>query len=62
LLFGTLRVEGIKRRDWRYAAVFERIEPFFALAAKPVRTFDGEVCGANIDVYAFTSGWEGGGS
>lgn len=55
-------MEGIKRRDWRYAAVFERIEPFFALAAKPVRTFEGEVCGANMDVYAFTSDREGGGS
>lgn len=46
----------------RYAAVLERMESFFALAAKPVRTFEGDVLEANMDVYAFISDGGGGGS
>ena len=56
------RVDGMSRCDWRYTALFERIESFFALAAKPVSTFEGEVCGSNMDVYAFISDWGGGAS
>lgn len=54
--------EGRRRCDMRYAAVLERMESFFALAAKPVRTFEGDVLEANMDVYAFISDGGGGGS
>ena len=37
------------RKDCRCKATFERIEPFFALAAKPVKAFDVAVFGAKID-------------
>lgn len=30
--------------------MLDRKEPFFAFAAKPVKTFDGEVLGAKTDV------------
>lgn len=41
---------GNTRKDCRCEATFERIEPFFALAAKPVRSFDVMVLGAKMDV------------
>ena len=48
--FGMEKVEGMTRWDWRYAVTLERIEPFFALAAKPVRTLEGAVLAAKIEV------------
>ena len=42
-------VGASNRKDCRCEATFERIEPFFALAAKPVKTFDVAVLGAKID-------------
>ena len=48
--FGIVAFEGNIRKDCRCEATFERIEPFFALAAKPVRSFDVAVFGANMDV------------
>ena len=47
---GIVMVEGNTREDCRCEATFERIEPFFALAAKPVRSFDVAVFGAKMDV------------
>lgn len=54
--------EGNTLKNCRCGATFERIETFFALAAKPVRSFDVEVLGAKMDVYASTSAAGGGGS
>lgn len=42
--------EGSVRRLCRCEATFERIDPFFALAAKPVRIFDVAVFEAKMDV------------
>ena len=47
---GIATVEGNTRKDCRCEATLERIEPFFALAAKPVRSFDVAVFGAKMDV------------
>ena len=47
---GIVMSEGNSRRDCRCEATFERIEPFFALAAKPVRSFDVMVFGAKMEV------------
>lgn len=41
---------GSSRRDCRFDATLERIESFFALAAKPVKSFDVAVFGAKMDV------------
>ena len=48
--FGIVMLGGSIRRSCRCEATLERIEPFFALAAKPVRSFDVAVFGAKIDV------------
>ena len=48
--FGIVKFGGSTRRDCRCKATFERIEPFFALAAKPVRSFIVAVFGAKMDV------------
>lgn len=47
---GIVMFECNTRKDCRCEATFERIEPFFALAAKPVRSFDVAVLGAKMDV------------
>ena len=48
--FDIVTFEGNNRKDCRCEATFERVEPFFALAAKPVRSFDVAVFGAKMDV------------
>lgn len=48
--FGIVMLGGSTRRSCRCEATFERIEPFLALAANPVRSFDVAVFGAKIDV------------
>ena len=47
---GIIVVGVNSRRDCRCEATFERIEPFFALAANPVRSLDVAVLGAKTDV------------
>ena len=48
--FGIVIFGGNIRSDWRCEATFERIEPFFALAPKLVRSFDVAVFEAKMDV------------
>ena len=48
--FGTVKFEGSTRKDCTCEATFERIEPFFALAVKPVKSLDVVVFGAKMDV------------
>ena len=62
LALGIVMCDGNTRRDCRCEATFERVEPFFALAAKPVRTFDGVLLEAKMDTYARISAGGGGGS
>lgn len=47
---GIVMLDGNTLKDCRCEATFERIDPFFALAAKPVRSFDVAVLGAKTDV------------
>ena len=47
---GIVTFEGNTRKDCRCEATLARIEPFLALAAKPVRSFDVAVFGAKMDV------------
>lgn len=61
-VLGIVMFEGNTLKNCRCEATLERIETFFALAAKPVRSFDVEVLGAKMDVYASTSAAGGGGS
>ena len=47
---GIVTFDGNIRKDCKCEAMHERMEPFFALAAKPVRSFEAELFGAKMDV------------
>ena len=48
--FGIVMFGGSTREDCRCEATLERIEPFFALATKPLRSFVVAVFGAKMDI------------